>query len=221
MRSTKPTKSQLAKIKQSRYTALKTVVDEELGIAKLNRRIDAKCLSAVIATGMPLAGPEGSPELYAQLARLNPDARAELAYEYATGRALATLAFTDSLRRMFPAPQRRDETTFGKRHVRKAVRLALARDDTKFFVAMGKVLERKQRKVADFKGMVRNLDAFLINNWVKGSADVPPLYNLPIAELARVCQQKIKVSNFTSAAIEKRRQRLGLMSFRIGSVARQ
>jgi hypothetical protein len=103
-------------------------------------------------------------------------------------------------------------------YIRKACIAAIERDDVNFFARVGDVLRKRQLTSEYFLESGKSkLQWFLIFHWVKEFDGVPPLYNLSILRLWRICQQRLADKNLTVDSVEKTRQRLGLLAFRRGS----
>jgi hypothetical protein len=99
------------------------------------------------------------------------------------------------------------------RYVKKAFMEAIERDDANFFARVGDVLRKRQLEPNYWEkksGGNDDLDIFLCVHWVKEFGGVKPLYNLSIKELSEICHEKLPGIR-TLDAIEKRRQRLGLL----------
>ena len=90
---------------------------------------------------------------------------------------------------------------------------AIDRDDANFFALVGDTLRKRQLEPRYWEaesGELDDLDIFLCIHWVKEFDGVKPLYNLKIKDLYEICAKKIPGAR-TLDALEKRRQRLGLL----------
>jgi len=100
------------------------------------------------------------------------------------------------------------------RYMKKAFMEAIDRGDTHFFTEVGRVLTKRQLKPNYWEkhsGGPDTLDIFLCVHWVKEFEGVKPLFNLSMKEVAAICELKVPEVPATYIAIEKRRQRLGLL----------
>ena len=219
MQRTKPTRDQWLLIKQSANAAIGRIAAEKTGTANLERSLRRGCIELLKASTKIADIDWKAESLGSLLARLKKPQRRELEYQYLVGRALITLSMASQLRRTYPKPKRAYERVFGQPFVRRALREAIVRDDTRFFIKFGRALEKNQIDVPELVALITILERFLVGHWVVGEGDVPSLYNLSIKKLELVCKKNLGVENLTSAAIEKTRQRLGLLTFR--SVSRQ
>lgn len=99
------------------------------------------------------------------------------------------------------------------RYVKKAFMEAIEREDVNFFARVGDVLRKRQLEPNYWEqesSGYDELDLFLCVHWVKEFDGIKPLYNLSIKELSKSCHEKLPGIR-TLDAIEKRRQRLGLL----------
>lgn len=113
-----------------------------------------------------------------------------------------------------PRPSLQDQ------RVKAVITGAADRNDTRFFVRLGKVLNRnpKVRPVERRELHVpRGLEQFLIGRWTNPADDLPELFYLTPESLAEVCSHFFGKELFPEAIV-KVRQRLGLKPFRRGKV---
>jgi hypothetical protein len=146
------------------------------------------------------------------LKRFGPVLR-EVEYEYAREIALVGL-------QLARADQKAGRSAFETSRVLRPVVLgAMERNDLDFFVRMGDVLKRGQEPYPDLdaiKRLITKLQRFLFDHWTCEAGGVPALYALSINDLFAVCKQQLNQANLTPFAVEKTRQRLGLITFRQG-----
>ncbi len=92
---------------------------------------------------------------------------------------------------------------------------AAERDDTRFYIKLGKVLARKPVKRTAGISMTppRSLDQFLIGCWMEPYENIPALYNLSEDGLADVCSHYL-TSEVSVDMVVALRKRLGLKPFR-------
>lgn len=122
--------------------------------------------------------------------------------------------------------------------VKQAIITAVKKDDLEFFRQVGYVLLKGQNEKS-FRNL-NALESFLTVNWVSFSdeqnpladftfctlvggirdPEVPELYNLSIEALHYICREKKGWKALSSEALEKVRQRLGLVTFRNGRLGR-
>ena len=131
----------------------------------------------------------------------------DLVYEFITEHTLL------NLRRVKLAKSNGVSLSEVCRYLKKACMEAIDRDDVNFFARVGDVLRKRQLKPRYWEEdseELDELDIFLCVHWVKEFDGVKPLYNLSIKELSEICHEKLPGIR-TLDAIEKRRQRLGLL----------
>lgn len=137
----------------------------------------------------------------------------DLIYEFVTEHTLL------NLRCVKAANSRGVPLTNVCRYIKKAFMDAIERDDVNFFARVGDVLRKRQFEPnyrEKESSRYDELDKFLCVHWVKEFDGVKPLYNLSIKELSTVCHKNLPGIR-TLDAIEKRRQRLGLLRLKKGA----
>ena len=130
-------------------------------------------------------------------------------YEYVTEHTLYKLRFANLTKK------RGVPLTESCLYVKKAFMEAIERNDINFFARVGDVLRKRQMKPKFWEesSAYDDLEVFLCVHWVKEFDGVKPLYNLSIKELSKICHDKLPDIR-TLDAVEKRRQRLGLLRFK-------
>jgi hypothetical protein len=121
-------------------------------------------------------------------------------YHFITARALQLLKLI-----RFP-----EGTFLIERPVRDAILAALAKNDTRFFIRLGRVLSKKP---AGFPKMFSELEQFLVEHWAVERDGLPQLFYLTSQGLAETCREALS-PNLTDDAVTKTRQRLGLRLFK-------
>jgi hypothetical protein len=132
----------------------------------------------------------------------------DLKYEYITEMALLALP-------LIRGPSILQRCLNDTKGPKRAFLAALARSDLRFFQRVGNVLSKKQIHFGLLHAQFgTKLQRFLIIHWASEEHGLPPLYIQPIKILHQICQIVLDNSNLTASAVEKNRQRLGLLAFR-------
>jgi hypothetical protein len=96
------------------------------------------------------------------------------------------------------------------------IRKALAKNDLKFFVRLGRVLAIPPVTLTpkDYEGQsASRLSTFMLEHWSERRDGLPELFYLTPDGLAKVCSYCLRL-NLSFAAVVKLRQRLGLKPFK-------
>ena len=133
----------------------------------------------------------------------------DLRYEYFTRSALKILRRARLYKQRSPIFE-------GSIILTSAFNYAMLLDDLDFFAQVGDVLRKRQENQNSVISNVteNKLQSFLLKHWAEKINDVPPLYNLSMKQLLKVCGEHLNNRQLSLDAVEKTRQRLGLKTVR-------
>jgi hypothetical protein len=99
-------------------------------------------------------------------------------------------------------------------HTRAQVLTALDRNDLEFFRRLGRVLTGEPNIP-----QATALEKFLLDHWAERKDGLPELCILRPSGLLAVCQNRLRNTNLTEAAVTKERERLLLKPFKRGKIS--